>query len=191
MINCNLTDYIINIDKMRNLVRYQTAPRVSSETVAEHSFFVAAYVLKLYDLFNFDLTKALSLALLHDFSEVYISDVPHPIKEDFPELSKALDEAEFAVNKKYISEEFATDIIVSFNNKLTPEGLIVNLADVLSVVSYSKYEINLGNSKYMQDVYDSVKVRYNKLIDSIFAININRTDITKEKVISYINKIAI
>ena len=49
MINSDLGNYLSNINNLRNLTRYQAAPRVSSESVAEHSFFVAAYVLKLYD----------------------------------------------------------------------------------------------------------------------------------------------
>ena len=80
-ININLSDYMINIDKLRNLVRYQNAPRVSEETVAEHSFFVAAYVLKLHNYYNFDLKKALSIAILHDYAEVFISDIPKRVNK--------------------------------------------------------------------------------------------------------------
>lgn len=46
-IKCELDEFIRCVDGLRNLVRYQTAPRAAKETVAEHSFFVAAYVLKL------------------------------------------------------------------------------------------------------------------------------------------------
>lgn len=152
-ININLSDYMINIDKLRNLVRYQNAPRVSEETVAEHSFFVAAYVLKLHNYYNFDLKKALSIAILHDYAEVFISDIPHPIKKQFPVIEDCLKEAENKIIKEHISDDFS-NWLSEFNNINTAEGCIVSLADILSVISYSKYEIELGNSKYMKDVLE-------------------------------------
>lgn len=164
MINSNLTEYLSNIDLLRNLVRYQVAPRVSQETVAEHSFFVAAYTLKLHDYFDFDLEKALRIAILHDFAEVFISDVPHPIKMKFPELTKQLEIAEHGVNAEYISEEFAQEL-EGFNEASTPEGCIVVLSDILSVITYSKYEMELGNSQYMKDVLKRSLVRINNMLE--------------------------
>lgn len=164
MINSNLTQYLTSIDNLRNLVRYQAAPRVSSETVAEHSFFVTAYTLKLYDYFDFDLEKALRIAILHDFAEAYISDVPHPIKMKFPKLTEELEKAEYSVNCEYISEDFANDL-EGFNNFSTPEGCIVVLSDILSVITYSKYEIELGNSQYMKDVLNKSLVRINDMLE--------------------------
>lgn len=166
MINCTLKEYLANIDGLRNLVRYQTAPKVSSETVAEHSFFVAAYVLKLNDYYEFDLQKTLMMGLLHDFSEVFISDVPHPIKSKFPQLNNILEQEEYNVNATIISKEFA-DNLEEFNHLTTVEGMIIALADVLSVVTYSKYEIGLGNSKYMKDVYHRTKPRYVSVIEKL------------------------
>lgn len=163
MINSNLTDYLSNVNNLRNLTRYQAAPRVSSESVAEHSFFVAAYVLKLHDYYNFDLEKALRMALLHDFNEVFVSDVPFPIKSKYKELNKALEKAEYEVNCTHISKEFA-DEMLEFNNMTSAEGIIVELGDVLSVVSYSKHEIGLGNSSYMKDVYNKSIPRYTRIL---------------------------
>ncbi len=158
MINSSLSEYLLNIDNLRNIIRYQTAPRLASESVAEHSFFVAAYILKLYDYFDFDLDKALKMGILHDFAESHISDVPHPIKNKFPILAEQLNKAEYDVNKKLINEEFANNI-VEFNNCSTCEGIIVALSDILSVISYSKYEMELGNSNYMKNVYRKAKMR--------------------------------
>ena len=183
MINSNLTEYLNNIDKLRNLVRYQTAPRVSQETVAEHSFFVAAYVLKLYDYYNFDLNKALQTAILHDFSEVFVSDIPHPIKKAFPLITEELDKAELDINKTYINNEFANNI-EEFNNLSSQEGIIVALADILSVVAYSKYEINLGNSKYMKDVLSKTTERYLEVIEK--AEPYLRDNYTSEEIIKFI-----
>ena len=162
-IKCELDEFITYIDGLRNLVRYQTAPRAAKESVAEHSFFVASYVLKLHDYYEFDLKKGLRLALLHDFSEVFISDVPHPIKKRFPNITNELEKAEHQINAEYIGEEFASEL-EEFNQTSTIEGIIVALADILSVVSYAKFEMELGNSKYMQNVYRRSRERYMGLL---------------------------
>lgn len=159
MINLDLEHYIQSVDNLRNLIRYQTAPRVSRESVAEHSFFVAAYVLKLHDYYDFNLQKALSIALLHDFAETEISDVPHPVKRAYPLIELELDKAEYDVNKNAIGQWLANGVD-EFNHMTSPEGIIVKLADVLSVVAYSKYEIELGNSHYMRTVYEGTIDRY-------------------------------
>jgi len=163
MINSSLSKYLLSIDNLRNLIRYQGAPKVSKETVAEHSFFVTAYTLKLHDYYDFDLEKAMKMAILHDFAESYISDVPHPIKKKFPLLEEQLNKAEYEVNCELINKEFAENI-EEFNNCSTVEGIIVALADILSVISYSKYEIELGNSHYMKDVYNKTCKRISEIV---------------------------
>jgi putative hydrolase of HD superfamily len=154
---------LYNVNNLRNLTRYQAAPRVSSESVAEHSFFVAAYVLKLYDYYDFNLEKALRMALLHDFNEVFVSDVPFPIKSKYKALNKELEKAEYEVNCEHISKEFANEM-KEFNEMTSAEGIIVEVGDVLSVVSYSKHEIELGNSSYMRDVYNRSIPRYTRIL---------------------------
>lgn len=183
MINLDLDNYIYYIDKLRNLVRYQTAPRVNQETVAEHSFFVAAYVLKLYDYYDFNLNKALQTGILHDFSEVFVSDIPHPIKRSFPLIADELNKAELDINKNYINNELANNI-EEFNNLTSQEGIIVALADILSVVTYSKYEINLGNSKYMKEVLEKTTERYLEVIEK--AAPYLRENHTSEEIIKFI-----
>lgn len=164
MIKQNLTNYLLDIDNLRNIVRFQTAPRNARETVAEHSFYVAAIVLKLHEYFNFNLETALSVSLMHDYSEVYISDVPHSIKASNKDLADALEKAEYKINNDKLSEEFAKNI-KEFNDLTTAEGCVVNLADVLSVLMYSRLEVKLGNKEYMRDVYHKTFKRVNKILD--------------------------
>lgn len=160
----NLTEFARSIDRLRYITRYATAPRSGKESVAEHSFFVAAYVLKLAEYYDFDVLKALSLALMHDYSESYISDVPHPIKARNPRLAEELEEAENRIIKTNLSEEMAK-MIAEFNKAEGPEALVVLLADVMSVVSYAKYEMELGNSSYMKQVYENTQTRYYKICE--------------------------
>lgn len=158
----SLSEYIQNIDKLRNLVRYQTSIRCSSETVAEHSFFVASYLLKLNEYFNFNLEKSLQIALLHDFSETQISDIPHPVKESINGLSEFLEKAEYEVNKSYISEEFA-NWLNEFNKVSTAEGFVVVLSDILSVITYANREIELGNKFFKKVLYET-RGRYYSIV---------------------------
>ena len=162
----DLTHFAKSVDRLRFITRYATAPRSSKESVAEHSFFVAAYVLKLAQYYQFDVTEALALALMHDYPEAYISDVPHPIKIQNPELANALEKAEEKVLKDHLSNEMAS-ILNRFNNADGPEALVCILADVMSVVSYAKYEMELGNSSYMRQVYEGAKPRFESLIESL------------------------
>lgn len=166
MIKQNLKDYLLDIDNLRSIVRFQTAPRNARETVAEHSFYVAAIVLKLYDYINFDLQSALTIALLHDYSEVYISDVPHSIKAANKPLAEALELAETKINKEKLSEEIANKI-EEFNNTSTAEGSVIALADILSVLMYSRYEVKLGNIEYMKEVYHKTFRRVNAVLNKM------------------------
>lgn len=166
MIKQNLKDYLLDIDNLRSIVRFQTAPRNARETVAEHSFYVAAIVLKLHDYINFDLQSALTTALLHDYSEVYISDVPHSIKAANKTLADALEIAEAKINKEKLSDEIATRI-EEFNNTTTAEGSVVALADILSVLMYSRYEVKLGNIEYMKEVYHKTFRRVNAVLNKM------------------------
>lgn len=188
LINENLLDFSRSVDKLRNIVRYATAPRNARETVAEHSFFVASYVLKLYEYYEFDLKKALPLALLHDYSEVYISDVPHPIKKKNPELEKALELAEDKVNREHLSDTYA-DWLHEFNDGSSVEGLVCDLGDVMSVVTYAKYEMDLGNKAYMKQVYEGSVDRYKGYVKQLEPYARENGPETTAKVIDYIEKI--
>ena len=46
-IKYNIAEFSKDIDILRSLIRYQNCPRLINESVAEHSFYVAIFVLKL------------------------------------------------------------------------------------------------------------------------------------------------
>lgn len=177
----SLADFTKSVDRLRFITRYATAPRSSRESVAEHSFFVAAYVLRLAEFYQFDVTSALSLALMHDYSEAYISDVPHPIKAQNPKLEEALNEAESKVLCEHLSEDMAS-LLKKFNEKDGPEALVCVLADIMSVVSYAKFEMELGNSSYMKQVYECTRPRFVQVIDSLKPYVIGDAEIISKKV---------
>ena len=133
-----------DIDILRNLIRYQNVHRQVGESVAEHSWYVSVFVLKLREYYNFNLEIALKTALIHDIMESKISDVPHNIKEQNPNLAEAIEKAEDNVTASILSDE-ALGLMKHFNNGSSPEGLACQLADVLSVVLYANAELRSGN----------------------------------------------
>ena len=136
-----------DIDVLRSLIRYQNCNRLVNESVAEHSFYVASFVVKLREYYEFNLERALKMALIHDIPESRISDVPHNIKTANPKLSAALEEAENKVLNDMFYPEGVT-LVADFNGTVSPEGKVCALADVLSVVLYANDEIKCGNKVF-------------------------------------------
>ena len=136
-----------DIDVLRSLIRYQNCNRLVNESVAEHSFYVASFVMKLREYYDFNLERALKMALIHDIPESRISDVPHNIKTANPKLSAALEEAENKVLNDMFYPEGVT-LVADFNGRVSPEGKVCALADVLSVVLYANDEIKCGNKVF-------------------------------------------
>lgn len=112
-----------DVDVLRSLIRYQNCNRLVNESVAEHSFYVAVFVLKLREYYDFNLEVALKTALIHDIPEARISDIPHNIKLANPEVAAALEKAEEKVTVDMLSEE-ANALLKSFNHGDTVEGKI-------------------------------------------------------------------
>ena len=136
-----------DIDVLRSLIRYQNCNRLVNESVAEHSFYVASFVMKLREYYDFNLERALKMALIHDIPESRISDVPHNIKTANPKLSAALEDAENKVLNDMFYPEGVT-LVADFNGTVSPEGKVCALADVLSVVLYANDEIKCGNKVF-------------------------------------------
>lgn len=138
---------------LRFIQRYSITPRICNETVAEHSFFVATYVMELYKIYKFDLNKAVQMAIIHDFAESYIGDITLSTKTMCPELVKAVCEAEKTVMYQNFPS-FIYDLYQEYEGRTSVEALIVKLADTLQVRQYAYNEISLGNNSVtMRDIF--------------------------------------
>lgn len=181
----DIATFAKDIDILRSLVRYQNCHRNVNETVAEHSFYVAAFVLKLREYYKFDLQAALKTALIHDVMESRISDVPHNIKIKNPKLAEALEEAETNVLNEMFYQE-ANVLLTNFNHGGTPEGLVVQLADILSVVLYANAEIKSGNKVFN---YIAIKAldRVRHVLNQL-SVHLN-DGYTNEQIVNKINQI--
>jgi len=146
---------------LKHITRYNNLPRIKDESVAEHSYFVTLIVARLLASYKFDLGKALLMATVHDIFEVYIGDTTRDVKNRFPKLdSVMLEVEEQAIEEKY--PEYKS-ILEEFNSGSSVEGLIVKLADNLSVLQYAETEVKLGNTFYMPTVVIEAKAEIEKL----------------------------
>ena len=149
MIN-KIIEELESLYSLKHIIRYNNLPRIKDESVAEHSYFVALIVSRLYQHYDFNLEKALLMAIVHDIFEVHISDVPRNVKMNYPKLKTIMDEIEDDCIKRKYPEYH--DIIYDFNGKHSIEALIVKLADNLSCIQYADTEIKLGSNYYMPEV---------------------------------------
>ena len=162
-----LENYLTDVYQLKNVIRYNTRPILKQESVAEHSFYVALFALKICDDKGIDeetKIKAVIKALLHDMPEIELNDITHNVKEKLnlrPFLKKYEDEY-FAKNyAKYYELMSDTDTLVD---------AIVDLADAWSVYQYAHNEVMLGNnSSQIKDIYNEIYRRIEKLTSQLDA----------------------
>lgn len=130
---------------LKFIQRYSITPRITNETVAEHSFFVATYVMELYKDYKFDLNKAVQMAIIHDFAESFIGDITLSTKTMCPELVEAVSNAEKEVMFQNFPS-FIYELYREYEQRTSVESLIVKLADTMQVKQYAGNEIELGNN---------------------------------------------
>ncbi len=130
---------------LKFIQRYSITPRITNETVAEHSFFVATYVMELYKDYKFDLNKAVQMAIIHDFAESFIGDITLSTKTMCPDLVEAV----VNVEKEVMFQNFPSfiyELYREYEQRTSIESLIVKLADTMQVKQYAGNEIELGNN---------------------------------------------
>lgn len=138
--------YILN-----NLIRYSTTHTIVKESVASHSFFVAAIVMKLEEKYRFDTAFAVSMAVCHDLPEIELTDLPRPIKLKYPDIYAAYKSHEEEVINKMPS--YVQKMLRHYRDKPdSEESLIVKLADTMQCLQFAQNEIALGNHGYTDEI---------------------------------------
>lgn len=163
--------------KLKNIIRYNTRPKQTSESVAEHSFYVAVIALELCDEYGLSIeetNKIVIKALLHDMPEIEINDITYDAKEKLklrPYLKKYEDE--------YFDRRFPKYAKLMKNDK-SFDQLIVDLADAYSVLQYTNHEISLGNqTNEMLTIKESIKPRIEKIQTEILKELEERKDVNE------------
>ena len=130
---------------LKFIQRYSITPRITNETVAEHSFFVATYVMELYKDYKFDLNKAVQMSIIHDFAVSFICDITLSTKTMCRDLVEAVSNAEKEVMFQNFPS-FIYELYREYEQRTSVESLIVKLADTMQVKQYAGNEIELGNN---------------------------------------------
>lgn len=136
---------------LAKMERYNNHRKIQRESVAEHSFFVSLFCLKMLKNMKISDTRKFNvmvLATLHDVPEVVTSDIPHNVKQMNPEIKSILEFEE----KEYIRYRWREYYDCVFTTDLLVQSL-VGLADAYSVYQFCLNEIELGNvSKGIQKI---------------------------------------
>lgn len=94
----NQTDVALNLRKLSHVPRCHTCFSIDRQSVAEHSHSLSMLLLYYYHEFVYHCTlqtefvpeplpKMIKRAILHDYTEIYTGDIPHPVKVCLPEGS--------------------------------------------------------------------------------------------------------
>lgn len=163
--NLSLAKYIENYFSLENLKRCQLAPRIFEESVLEHAGMVTAAVLKLYDLYDFNLLKAIKLSINHDYAEYLLGDTPSTAKELWnDDFKKAFEDYEYKIIREDIDEE-TEQLLRDLNNEVDNcDTLIVKYADVLSMSLYAERELKVSTeNEHFLKIRNHVKPRLEAL----------------------------
>lgn len=160
-----LEQYLMNVYRLKNVIRYNTRNIIKKESVAEHSFYVALFALKICDDYNIDETtkkQAMMKSLLHDMPEIELNDITHNVKERLnlrPFLKKYEDE--------FFTQNYSEhrSLMITGDDKL---NAIVLLADTMSVYQYALNEVSLGNqSDDIKEILDESRKRVIKCKENL------------------------
>jgi len=153
--------------RLEYIIRYSNVPRVHDESVASHSFFVCVILMDLRDKYDFNLDRALRIAISHDMPEARTNDISHETTKLFPKIKEALREAEEVAAREL--PLFAQLGVEEYTMGITIESKMVHFADAIQCNQYSKHEMSLGNRGYMEEVYDNSTVRIKQLLNELEA----------------------
>lgn len=155
-------NYLLN----RNLAhvgRFNNRPVTFSESVAEHSYYVAHFVQLICFLLEkkkveIDTKKAIAMALIHDSEEGFSGDILNPFKHFNDKIAAAIREVNketihlmFEDLPKNISNNFI-DLWQEEQKRQSIESQVVKVADSLSLISKCYEEIEVGNH-FFHEIY--------------------------------------
>lgn len=118
------------LEKLKCITRHSWMSSARQESVAEHSWRLAALLLLLRDnLDGYDIEKMMKMALFHDLGEIKFGDVPGFLKthKDVEHESQALDDFEMEYQDPIISDIVNT--VREFDSKESKEARFLNALD--------------------------------------------------------------
>ena len=142
------------------ILRFNNTPRIVSENVAEHSYYVAFLSMLIGDYLEnkgvkVDKLKLIQMGLLHDIEESISGDILAPIKQGM--FKKVLDKENIRNIKLLMigleSGKKYSRLWREVVDEKTLEAKIIKLIDRMSCIIYCIREIHLGN-KYFRAILE-------------------------------------
>lgn len=155
----NIITFIKELERLKDTIRTAWTSSGRRESTAEHSFRLSMFIFVLKDYFpEINLTKALSMSLVHDLGEAYDGDISAIVKID-PKTK--IENEEKALNRllETLSEHTRSEIISlykEYNGGLTLESKIVKALDKIETI----IQHNQGNNP--EDFNYSFNLEYGK-----------------------------
>lgn len=154
---------------LADMKRYNNRIKLKSESIAEHSFFVAYNIIKVghdYGISNDIINEAVAMAITHDFPEMFTSDLPHDCKQRYPELRKLLADVEIEFIKEEMPELY--DRYYKLLNEDSLVTLLVDIGDAISVLQFCNRENDLGNdTEDIKNISNEIKLRIVTLFEKL------------------------
>lgn len=174
-------EMVLNLRRMRHLRRCNTLPTISSEDVAQHSYFTAMLAMSIGDEYNTYATEhnvgyhpydvdnqmpelnmevVLRKALCHDMEEAFVSDIPWNIKHKDEETHAAFEKAVSKHMDKVFENTSVLQLARQFNSTCKDgyEGELVNLVDMIELAIYCWEEYWMGNKSMKQMMDKAVRL---------------------------------
>ncbi len=142
------------------IFRFNNTPRIASENVAEHSYYVAFLSMLIGDYLEstgveVDKLRLIQMALLHDIEEAVSGDILAPMKRG--RLKEVLDEENIRnmvlLTAGLVNGEKYSSMWREVVDEETLEARIIKLVDRMSCIIYCIREIHLGN-KYFRAILE-------------------------------------
>lgn len=153
--------------RLTNIIRFSNSHRIKDESVAEHSFSTALYCLVIgselrHNGLVIDVELAVKRALIHDIEESHSGDFIRSFKHSDPALSYQIELASEKFADKLFNELTTAPVAKTLwsmwkeAKNRTLEGMLVEFADFLSVVSYVLREAAMGNRSLINENAESM-----------------------------------
>ena len=144
--------------EFNTVCRYSGVPTKEPDTDVNHTYRVAMMgILFINSLRNSETLlskeKYVLKALLHDTPEIYISDIPRPVKHFNKDIEEAIKSVETSYARKLQEIGFKEDDIENIlkDKDKSPEGILLRVLDLLDVAYFSIREVELkGNLSFIK-----------------------------------------
>lgn len=140
-------EFILEIDKVKNILRRTHTTSGKNENDAEHSWHMSIMIFLLSEYSNekFDVLKAIKMALIHDLVEIDAGDTYAYDSVNIATQSEREDKAAkriFSMLPDKNKKEF-TELFYEFEAKITPEAKFVRAIDNFQPILLNDF--NKGN----------------------------------------------